>query len=45
MGDPKQNFIAGWLLKADHDIGSAERLMQPEPIIDTALLFRSCYHH
>lgn len=36
MPSPKQKLVADWLLKARHDIASAERLMQPEPILDTA---------
>jgi len=37
MGDPKRRLIADWLQKASHDLCSAERLMQPAPILDTAV--------
>ena len=36
MDEPKRRLIADWLQMASHDICSAERLMQPAPILDTA---------
>ena len=36
MDEPKRRLIADWLQKASHDICSAEQLMQPTPILDTA---------
>lgn len=37
MADHKDKLIGEWLQKAHHDIASAERLMQPSPILDTAV--------
>jgi len=37
MDEPKRRLIADWLQKASHDICSVERLMQPAPILDTAV--------
>jgi HEPN domain-containing protein len=38
-GDMKE-YIAGWLSKADHDIISAQRLIEIEPMI----LDYACFH-
>jgi len=37
MDDAKRRLIAEWLQRARHDLRSAERLMQPPPILDTAV--------
>ena len=38
MDDGKREFVRAWLLKAHHDLASAEKLAaDPDPILDTAI--------
>ena len=38
MGDAKRKLVRAWLVKAEHDLGSARKLSaDPGPLLDTAI--------